>query len=144
LLRACGRLAATVFRDPAANPWLPAALLGAAPHLGPVGPLPLGDEPGPFAFADPAPVRRILAEAGFDEIAVEPCDVTLAAPDEPDAVAEWLIDVGPAGPAYQRADPPDQAAARSGAARLLDRFRRAGDGYRLPAGLWLITAVSAS
>jgi SAM-dependent methyltransferase len=139
-LRVGGRLAATVFRDGGANPSIPAAMLGAAPHLGPIAPLPVGDEPGPFAFADPARVTRILTAAGFDAISINADDVTLQAPDEPDAVAEWLIELGPAGPAYRAAPPSAQAAARSGAAQLLDRFRTPGTGYGLPAGTWLITA----
>lgn len=141
-LRAGGRLAATVFRGGGANPWLPTAMLGAAPHVGPIPPLPVGDEPGPFAFADPARVTHILTAAGFDEISIHAYDVTLQAPDDPDAVAEWLIELGPAGPAYREAPPRGQAAARSGAARLLDRFREPGTGYLLPAGNWLITAVA--
>jgi SAM-dependent methyltransferase len=139
-MRPGGRLAATVFRDGGANPWLPATMLGAAPHLGPMPPLPLGDEPGPFAFADPERVTRVLAAGGFTGIDVLPHDVTLEAPDDPGAVAEWLIEIGPAGAAYREADPGARASARGGAARLLDRFRAAGAGYRLPAGLWLITA----
>jgi SAM-dependent methyltransferase len=141
-LRPGGRLAATVFRDGGANPWLPAALLGAAPHLGPMPPMPIGDEPGPFAFADPARVARLLAAAGFTEVAVHPHDVVLEAPDDPGVVAEWLIEVGPAGAAYRDAGPGARASARAGAARLLDRFRDNGTGYRLPAGLWLITAAT--
>jgi SAM-dependent methyltransferase len=139
-LRRGGRFAATVFRGAAANPWLVAVLLGAAPHLGPVGPLPLGEDPGPFAFADPARIRRVVAEASFDAIMVESHDVTLEAPDEPDTVAEWLIEIGPAGTAYRTAGEPARAAARAGTARLLDKFRHVGTGYRLPAGLWVITA----
>lgn len=140
-LRSGGRLAATVFRDGGANPWLPAALLGAAPHVGAIPPLPIGDEPGPFAFADPARVARILTAAGFDAITIDPHDVTLHAPDEPDSVAEWLIELGPAGAAYRAAAPLQQAAARTAAARLLERFREPGTGYQLPSGHWLITAV---
>ncbi|GIF25628.1 SAM-dependent methyltransferase [Actinoplanes tereljensis] len=139
-LRPGGRLAATVFRDGAVNPWLPAAMLGAAPHLGPMPPLPIGDEPGPFAFADPARVTRLFAAAGFTDVAVHPHDVVLAAPDDPGGIAEWLIEVGPAGAAYRDSGPAARASARAGAARLLERFREAGTGYRLPAGLWLITA----
>jgi hypothetical protein len=75
-------------------------------------------------------------------MAVEPVDVTLDAPDEPDTVAEWLIEIGPAGAAYRAAPPAGQAAARAGTARLLDRFREAGTGYRLPAGIWLVTATA--
>lgn len=144
-LRPGGRLAATVFRDGSVNPWLHAALLGAAPYVGPLPPLPVGDEPGPFAFADEARITRILTEAGFDAISVQPHDVVLDAPDEPETVAEWLIELGPSGAAYRSASPSHQAAAQAGVARLLARsFRRPVTGYRLPAGLWLITAVAAS
>ena len=142
-LRPGGRLAATVFRDGSVNPWLSAAMLGAAPHLGPLPPLPVGDEPGPFAFADPARLARVLTAAGLTAVTITPCDVALDAPDDADAVAEWLIEVGPAGAAYRAAPPAGQASARAGAARLLDRFREPGVGYRLPAGLWLVTAIAA-
>ncbi|WP_433795538.1 methyltransferase domain-containing protein [Actinoplanes sp. CA-252034] len=139
-LRVGARLAATVFRDGPANPWLPAALLGAAAHLGPLPPLPVGDEAGPFAFADPARVRRLLDAAGFTDVVVHPHDVTLETPDDPETVAEWLIEIGPAGAAYRAAGPAAQGSARAGAARLLARFHTPGTGYRLPAGLWSITA----
>ncbi|HEX5540428.1 MAG TPA: class I SAM-dependent methyltransferase [Micromonospora sp.] len=143
-LRPGGRLAATVFRDGAANPWLSAVLLGAAPHLGPLPPLPLGDDPGPFAFADPARPRHVLTAAGFAGVGIAAVDVTLAAPDDPDTVAEWLIEIGPAGVAYRAADPDAQAKARHGAGYLLERFRTPGIGYRLPTGLWLLTATAPS
>jgi SAM-dependent methyltransferase len=135
-----GRLAATVFREGGAVPWLFAAVLGAAPHLGPMPPLPLGDEPGPFAFAEPARLVRALTASGFRRVEVEPRDVTLDAPDEPDTVAEWLIEIGPAGAAYREAAADAKTSARSGASRLLDRFRTPGAGYRLPAGLWVVSA----
>ncbi|GAA3937725.1 class I SAM-dependent methyltransferase [Actinoplanes auranticolor] len=139
-LRPGGRLAASVFRDAASVPWLPAAVLGAAPHVGALPPLPLGDEPGPFAFADPARIRRILTAAGIGAVVIEPWDVTLEPPDEPDLVAGWLIEIGPAGAAYREATSQAQASARSGAVRLLERFRTPGVGYRFPAGIWLLTA----
>jgi SAM-dependent methyltransferase len=139
-LRPGGRLAATVFRDGPANPWLPLALLGAAPSLGPMPPLPAGDEPGPFAWADPARIRDVLSAAGFARIRIDALDVTVPAPDDGETVAEWLIEVGPAGAAYRRATAAAQADARRGAARLLDRFRSPGVGYRLPAGIHVVTA----
>lgn len=141
-LRAGGRLSATVFRDGRVNPWLAAALLGAAAHLGPLPPLPIGDEPGPFAFADAARTVRLLAVAGFVDIDVQPHDVTLDVPDDPETVAEWLIEISPASAAYRDAGTTARGHARAGVARLLERFRTAGAGYQLPAGLWLITAHS--
>ncbi|MCO8270222.1 methyltransferase domain-containing protein [Actinoplanes sp. TRM 88003] len=141
-MRPGARLAATVFRDGRVNPWLPAALLGAAAHLGPLPPLPIGEEPGPFAFADPARVTRLLTAAGFTDIGIQPYDVTLDAPDDPEVVTEWLIEIGPAGAAYRDAEPTTRSKARAGVARLLERFRTAGTDYRLPTGLWLINARS--
>ncbi|GAA3392254.1 class I SAM-dependent methyltransferase [Cryptosporangium minutisporangium] len=141
-MRTGGRLAATVFRDGRVSPWLSAAMLGAAAHLERLPPLPIGEEPGPFAFADPTRVTRLFTAAGFTDIGIHPYDVTLDAPDDPEAVTEWLIEVGPAGAAYRDAAPTTQDRARSGSARLLGRFRTPGTGYRLPAGLWLITARS--
>src|SRR5829696_2671235 len=76
-LRTGSRLAATVFREGAGSPWLPAAMLGAAPHVGAMPPLPIGDEPGPFAFANPARVTGILRAAGFTDVALHPHDVML-------------------------------------------------------------------
>jgi hypothetical protein len=129
-----------VFREGRVNPWQPAVLLGAAAHLGPLPPLPIGDEPGPFAFADATRTARLLTTAGFTGIGIEPYDVTLDTPDDPESVTEWLIEIGPAGAAYRDAGPTTQGHARAGVARLLERFRTAGAGYRLPTGLWLITA----
>ncbi|MEV4414085.1 methyltransferase domain-containing protein, partial [Catellatospora sp. NPDC049609] len=139
-LRAGGRLAATVFRDGVANPWLSLVVLGVAPHVGVLPPLPVGDEPGPFAFADPARIGRILTASGFDTVVVEPHDTVMSAPDEPEPVAEWLIEIGPAGAAYRAAPAEQRAAARAAVAALLDRFRKPRTGYRFPIGLWLVTA----
>jgi SAM-dependent methyltransferase len=135
-----GRLAATVFRDGAANPWLFATVLGAAPHVGALPPLPVGDEPGPFAFADPARITRVLTAAGFTGVAVAPRDVVLDCGPDPDEVTAWLIEQGPAGAPYAAAPPDRRAAGRAGVAKLIARFRGPDGGYRLPAGIWLITA----
>lgn len=138
-LRAGGRLAATTFRALGSTPWLSAVMLGAAPHVGPLPAMPIEDEPGPFAFADAAHARGVLEAAGFVDVGVEAVDVTLT-PDGPaHDVMEWLIEVGPAGPAYRAAGVAGRTAARAGATQLLRRFRSGDGGYRLPTGLWLLT-----
>lgn len=136
-LRPGGRFAATVFRDAPSTPWLQMVVLGAAPHVGTLPPLPIGAEPGPFAFADADRVRALLTSAGFVDVTVGAYDTGMEVADQPDAVAEWLIEVGPAGAAYRESSATDQAAARAGAAALLERFR--DNGYRLPVGTWLLT-----
>jgi SAM-dependent methyltransferase len=131
-LRPGGRLVATVFRDMADNPWLPAVVMGAAPHLGPMPPLPLPGEPGPFAWADPDLIGKLLDAAGFSRVLVEASnpDVRMESTS-----VEALIELGPAGGAYRAASPASQEAARSSVSALLARF----DGV-LPTGIWTVTA----
>ena len=85
---------------------------------------------------------RVVTGAGFDGVAVEARDATLDAPDTQDDVAEWLIEIGPAGAAYRDAAAEAKGLARGGAVRLLERFRTPGVGYRLPTGVWVLTAVA--
>jgi SAM-dependent methyltransferase len=129
-VRPGGRLVATAFRDMADNPWLPAVVMGAAPHVGPMPPLPLPGEPGPFAWADPHVIEKLLDAAGFSRVRVEASD-----PVVPQGSIETLIELGPAGGAYRASPPSAQAAARDGVAALLARFNGT-----LPTGIWIVTA----
>jgi SAM-dependent methyltransferase len=63
-VKAGGRLALAVFRTPRENPW-PHGPIDAVRHLLPPIPTPGPEDPGPFSWADPARVRRILEGAGF-------------------------------------------------------------------------------
>jgi len=138
-LRPGGRLSATVFRDMASNPWLPAVVLGAAPHVGPLPAMPLPGEPGPFAFAESSVARAVLGAAGFVRVEVTAVDVVARPPGAIEEVAEVLIALGPAGGAYRRSAPEARAAARRGTAGLLRAYTSEG-GLALPCGTWLITA----
>ncbi len=71
-----GRLAFACWRAARDNPWLIVPLRAAAGHAPPLpeqGP----EDPGPFAFADEDRVRRILYDAGFFDVDVEPEDFEL-------------------------------------------------------------------
>src|ERR1700761_2486281 len=73
-MRQTGRLAFACWREPRENPFfmLPLqAVYRHVPKMPPVGP----EDPGPFAFASPERVTRILKAAGFSEVAMEPCKV---------------------------------------------------------------------
>ena len=143
-LRVGGRLVATAFRGMGESPWLPLVVMGTAPHVGPLPPLPLPGEPGPFAFADPDRPRALLTDAGFSEIEITPFDVTVAPELDQHDVADLLIELGPAGHAYAQATPADQAAARADVVGLLSGYADGNDRFRLPYGCWLITAVAAT
>jgi SAM-dependent methyltransferase len=67
-LKPAGRLAFVCWRAEAENDLDMTPLRAAAPHLPPQPPEP--DGPGPFAFADPETLRRILAAAGFEAIEI--------------------------------------------------------------------------
>ena len=66
------------------------------------------EDPGPFAFASEARVHRILGEAGFSGIAMEPCNLALdvAIGRGLDAAVEAVLEIGPANRALE-GQPPD-------------------------------------
>jgi SAM-dependent methyltransferase len=66
-----GRLGFACFQSPMSNPFLVVPVMTASMHLGVGGPPDL-DKPGPFSFADPAKVTRVLHEAGFVDVVIEP------------------------------------------------------------------------
>src|SRR5437763_15941874 len=76
-----GRLTLAVFRQASEKLW-PNAPLEAVRHLLPPIPTPGPEEPGPFSWADPARVHRILEGAGFSEVSLTPLDpvIQLAGP----------------------------------------------------------------
>ncbi|MDX6688966.1 MAG: hypothetical protein QOG15_423 [Solirubrobacteraceae bacterium] len=83
VLRPGGRVALAAWDDPVHNPWIavPIRELAAMGASEPPDP----DEPGPFAFSDPARIEELLGEAGFTEIQVEPIDIVFRYPD----LDEW-------------------------------------------------------
>lgn len=135
------RLAFSCFRAPGLNPFftdvgrlLPPPAIPADPHA-----------PGPFAFADPARVEAILAQAGWHDIACEPfdCAMVVGAGDYPveDAMA-YFHTIGPAGRA--RADLPEtEYAVFRERLRALVESRRDGGIVAFGAAIWIVTALKA-
>ena len=110
-LRPSGRLTFACWREPRDNPWLLAPLQAAykhVPKLPQLGP----EDPGPFSFAAEQRVHRILGEAGFSAIAMEPCNLSLdvAVGRGLDAAVEAALEIGPASRALQ-GQPSDMRAA---------------------------------
>ena len=101
-LRRAGRhLRLIVWRTAEENPFMTAAEHAARPLL---PDLPERDphQPGQFAFGDKAKVERLLSEAGWSEIALEPLDVECAMPAA--ALEGYVSRLGPVGMALQDAD----------------------------------------
>ncbi len=142
-LRPSGRLAFACWREPRENPWLMTPLQAVYKHV-PKLPQPGPEDPGPFAFASEARVTRILREAGFSGIAMEPCDLSLdvAGGLGIDAAVEAALEIGPAARALD-GQPPDVISAATVSIReALKPFAR-GQSVPLPASVWIVTASAS-
>jgi len=128
------------WRSVSENPWLQIPLHAVYEHA-PRLPKPDPEEPGPFSFADPARVTRILTSAGFTTPSFTPLDIQMdiaAGGTLEDAVFQ-ASSMGPARRAL--ADQPDdvRAAAIASIRRVL--APHASDaGVKLPGAVWLVAA----
>lgn len=139
-MKAGGRLAFACWRAARENPWMIVPLRAAAGHAPPLpklGP----EDPGPFAFADENRVRRILFDAGFLDVDVEPEDYQLdvALGQGLDGAVESALSLGPASRMLEDQPEPARAAAT---AAIRAAFAQHAEGDRVPLGaaVWFVTA----
>jgi SAM-dependent methyltransferase len=139
-MKPSGRLAFACWREPRENPFFMTPLQAVyqhAPRLPQSGP----EDPGPFAFALEARVTRILWEAGFTGVVMEPCDLSLdlAIGRGLDAAVASALEIGPSARALAD-QPPDviAAAARSIREALAPLVR--GQSVPLGGSIWIVTA----
>jgi len=135
-----GRLAFVCWQALERNPWAAVPLAAAARHL-PLPPPPAPDAPGPFAFADPARVRRILGDAGFADVALDDVreTLTVGGPGSLDAVVEFLLQIGPAARALRDADPALRPVVAAAVRDAVAPFHGA-DGVRMDCAAWVVSA----
>ena len=139
-LRPSGRLAFACWREPRENPWMMAPLQAVYQHV-PRMPPPGPDDPGPFAFASEERVRRILGDAGFKGIAMEPIGLSfdIAIGRGLDAAVKAALQIGPASRALDGHPPEVRVAAAESVRELLTPFVR-GDSVPLAGSIWIVTA----
>jgi len=139
-LRPSGRLAFACWREPRENPWMMTPLQAVYKHV-PKLPQQGPEDPGPFAFASEARVHRILGEAGFAGIAMEPCPLSLdiAIGGGLDAAVQSALEIGPANRALEGVPPEIRAAATNSIRDVLAPLAK-GDAVPLPASIWIVTA----
>ena len=137
-----GRVVFACWREARLNPWQMIALKAACKHvprLPEVGP----EAPGPFSFADEARVRRILAAAGFEQIALTPVDLELdlAAGQGLEAALAAMQQIGAASRALEGQPEALRAAAVDEIRAALAPHQR---GLRVPLGaaIWIVEAVN--
>jgi SAM-dependent methyltransferase len=139
-MRPSGRLAFACWREPRENPFFMAPLQAVYKHA-PRLPQPGPEDPGPFAFASEARVQRVLGEAGFSGIKMEPVDLSLdiAVGRGVDVAVQSALEIGPAARALAEQPPEVVAAAKDSIREALMPFVR-GQAVPLPASIWIVTA----
>lgn len=139
-LRPGARLALLTWRPLADNQWLVA--FRSAMALGRDLPTPSSTAPGPFGQADPDHVRRVLSEAGFSDIALDPLDADLDFGADLDSAYAYVIAMGVTRGLTSGLDD----ASRSRALESLRETLKAHEtpsGVRMPGAAWRITAERA-
>lgn len=139
-MRKSGRLAFACWQEPRENPFFIAPLQAVykhVPKLPQLGP----EDPGPFSFASEARVKRILGEAGFCGIAMEPCrlEFDVAIGRGIDTAVQSALEVGPASRALEGHPDDVRAAAVNSIREALVPFVK-GDSVLLPGAIWIVTA----
>lgn len=139
-MRRSGRVAFACWREPRENPFFMVPLQAAYKHA-PRLPQPGPDDPGPFSFASAERVRRILTEAGFRDVAMEPCNVSLdiAVGGGLEAAVQSTLEIGPASRALADQPPAVISAATNSIREALEPFVL-GETVCLPAAIWIVTA----
>ncbi|MEH2590208.1 class I SAM-dependent methyltransferase [Bradyrhizobium sp. AZCC 1721] len=139
-LKPSGRLAFACWREPRENPFFMAPLAAAykhVPKLPQLGP----EDPGPFAFASEARVRRILDAAGFAGVEMEACPLLLDAAIGRglDGAVQGALEIGPVSRALDGQPEEARAAVAASIREALTPFAK-GDAVLLPASVWIVTA----
>jgi ubiquinone/menaquinone biosynthesis C-methylase UbiE len=139
-LRPDGRVVFACWREPRDNPWMMASLQAVYKHV-PKLPQQDPEDPGPFAFASEARVRRILDEAGFKAVAMERCDLTLdvAVGQGLEAAVRSALEIGPSSRALEGQPPELREAAKASVRDMLAPLVQ-GDSVPLSGSIWIATA----
>jgi SAM-dependent methyltransferase len=139
-LKSSGRLSFICWRELKLNLWMAVPVRAAfeiLPRPEPLAP----NAPGPFAFADEAYLRSVLANAGFRAIEIQAHDAVLDLGSLEDAI-EQMTQMGPAAQAFEEADEPTRAKVLLALKVALEPSLSAGR-VQLPGATWLVSARPA-
>jgi SAM-dependent methyltransferase len=141
-LKAGGRLAFACWREARQNPFFILPLREAAKHAPPL-PETNPEDPGPFAFASEARVRRILGDAGFADIVLTPHDLELdiAIGRGLETAVRAAVSIGPTSRMLDGQSEAVRAAATADIRKALAAHAR-GDSVPLGAAIWIVTATN--
>jgi SAM-dependent methyltransferase len=133
-----GRLAFLCWREPRRNSWTSLTIEVARHHLE-LPPAPGPEDPGPFSFREPERVQRILNQAGWSDIAVDPVEAEADMGGTLDEAVENLLHVGAIGSQIQAAPGPVRETITRELRELVDGHVT-DRGVMMQALCWMVTA----
>jgi SAM-dependent methyltransferase len=136
-----GAMTFIAWRTVAENGWASVPARAVIAAIGAPEEAPAPHAPGPFAFAEEARVRSVLAEAGWRAIAFERFDAPLRLGADAAEAARWSMQVGPAGAMLREADDDRRARARAAMEAAFAPLAGA-DGVSLPGACWIVSATA--
>lgn len=139
-LRPGGRLAFVCWRAPRDNPWAMAPLAAARAALDITQPPADPYAPGPFAFADEARLRSLLAEAGFDAIAFQRFDAPVPLGATAQLAARNAMRVGPVMRFVREVGSEHQPVIAAAIEKALAPLAAPDGAVRLQGSTWIVTA----
>jgi SAM-dependent methyltransferase len=137
-LKPGGRLAFLCWRAMAENAWAAVPLM-AARDLLPAQSPPDPNAPGPFAFADPVRLRKILESAGFNTVKIEKLDSVMDLAGTAPEAAQFSIGIGPLARATAELDDATKAKIVARVSEALKKYETPS-GVAPPAACWLVGA----
>jgi SAM-dependent methyltransferase len=138
-LRPGGDLAFVCWRSRDENQWATVPVNAVKAHLPPEPPSdPLA--PGPFAFADPDRIRKILSPS-FSEVSVTPHDLRLAWTRTPslDEAVDFFLHIGPSARSILEAPPQARERCVQALSEALGPYITP-DGLMFSTATWIVTA----
>lgn len=131
------KLSFVCWRTPAENPIMSLPMQAALAHVDAPPAPPEPGAPGPFAFADPARVNAILADAGFSGVSLTPHDEPIG-PGDLETTLGLALRVGPLGALLR--ENPEKRDAVIAAVRAALAPHDGPDGVKLGSATWVVTA----
>ena len=133
-----GRLVFLCWRTPGENPWAAVPMRAAQPFLPPME-RPGPEDPGQYSFGDRSRVERILTQAGFSGLSIEPVDLVLNQGKDIADVLQRIGDFGPLARAFKDVAPEQIAKAKAAIGEALKPYATP-DGVKLAGACWLVRA----
>lgn len=141
-LRPGGRLVFVCWRTPRDNAWAVAPLMAARQALG-LNPPPADPNlPGPFAFADEARLRGLLAEGGFVQADVQRFDAPVLLGSDARTAAENAARIGPVSRLVREVGVAQLPKVLDAIVRAVTPLAGPDGGVRLNGSTWIVSALN--